>query len=70
MEYVVCSTCLTIASTGNHHAVCGGENRGVGGRWRNTVNRFGGGAIFLIEVFGVVRVSLVGLKVYGDLKFG
>ena len=43
MEYVLCSTCLTIASTGPHHTVDAGRNRYVGGGWRNAVGGFGGG---------------------------
>ena len=70
MESVVCSTCLTIASTGPHHTVDVGRNRGVGGEWCNTVGGFGGGAVFLFEVFGGFRVALVGLEVDEALKFG
>ena len=47
-----------------------GRNRGVGGGWRNAVGGFGGGAFFVLEVFGGVGVSLVGFEVDGGLKFG
>ena len=70
MEYVVCSTCLTIASAGPHHTVDVGRNRGVGGEWCNSVGGLGGGAVFLFEVFGGVGVALVGFEVDGALKFG
>ena len=60
MESVVCSTCLNIASTGPHHTVDVGRNRGVRGERCNTVGGFVGGAVFIIEVFGRVRVALVG----------
>ena len=69
-EYVICSTCFTIASTGTHHKVDAGWNRGVGGGGRNAANGFGGGDVFVFEVFGGVGVSLVGFEVDGDLKFG
>ena len=70
MESVVCSTCLTIASTGPHHTVYVGRNIGVDGGWRNAVSGFGGGAVFVFEVFGGVGVLLVGFELDGDLKFG
>ena len=70
MESLVCSTCLTISPTGPHHTVDVGQNRGVGGEWRNAVSWFGGGAVFVFEVFGGVGVALMGFKVDGDLKFG
>ena len=70
MEYVVCSTCLTIASTKPHQTVEAGWNRGVGGGWRNFVGGFRGGAIFAFEVFGGIRVSLVVFEVDRALKFG
>ena len=70
MEYVVCLVCLTIVSTGNHHTVGVGQNRGVGRRWRNSVGGFRGGAIFVFEVFGGVGFSLLGFKVDGAIKFG
>ena len=70
MESVVCSTCLTIASTGPHHTVDVGRNRCVGGEWCNAAGGFGGGAVFVFGVFGGVGVALVGFKVDGDLKFG
>ena len=70
MEYVVCLTCLNIASTGPHHTVDSVRNRGVCGGWRNAIGGFGGGAVFVVEVFGGVEVSLVGFEVDGDLKFG
>ena len=60
MEYVVCSARLTIVSTGPHHTVDVGQNRGVGGEWCNTVSGFIGGAVFVSEVFGGVGVVLVG----------
>ena len=47
-----------------------GRNRGVCREWFNAVGRFGGGAVFVFEVFGIVRVAFVGFKVYGSLKFG
>ena len=47
-----------------------GWNRGVGGGGRNAANGFGGGDVFVFEVFGGVGVSLVGFEVDGDLKFG
>ena len=70
MEYVVCSTCLTIASTGPHHTVDTGRNIGAGGGWRNAVGGFKGGADIVSEVLGGVGVSLVGFEVDGALKFG
>ena len=70
VEYVVCSTCLTIAFTGSHHTVDAGRNRGVGGGWCNAVDGFRGGTAFMLKVIGGVRVSLVGLEVDGALKFG
>ena len=70
MESVVCSTCLTISSTGPHHTVDSGQNRGVGRGWRNAVGGFRGGDIFLFKVFGGVGVSLLVLEVDGALKFG
>ena len=69
MEYVVCSTCLTIESTGPHHTADVGRNRSVGGGWRNAVDGFGGGAVFVFNIFGRVGVSLVGFELDGDLKF-
>ena len=69
MEYSVCLKCLTIASIGPHHTVDAGRNRGVGGGWHKTVSGFGGGAAILFEALGGVRVSLVGFKVDGALKF-
>ena len=70
MEYVVCLTCLTIASTGYHHTLDVGRNIGVVGGWCNAVDGFGGGAVFVFEVFGGFVVSLVGFEVDGALKFG
>ena len=70
MESVVCPACLTIASTGPHHTVYAERNRGVGGGWHNAVGGFGGGAVFVFDLFGRVRVSLVGFEVDGALKFG
>ena len=70
MEYVVCYTWITIASTGPHKMLDIGWNRGVGGGWRKSVGRFGGGSDIVFEVLGVVRVSLLGFEVDGDLKFG
>ena len=54
MEYFVCLTYLTIASTGPHHMVDTGRNRGVGGRWRKAVGGFRGCADFVFEVLGGV----------------
>ena len=70
MESVFCSTCITIASIRPHHMVDTGQNRGAGGGWRNSVGGFGGGAVFVFEVFGGVRVSFMGFEVDGALKFG
>ena len=70
MEYVVCLTCLTIASTRPHHTVDAGHNRGVAGEWCNAVGGLGGGTMFVFKVFGVVGVAWVGFRVDGDLKFG
>ena len=70
MEYVFCSTCLNIASTGDHHTVDAGRNRGVGGGWCNDVGGFGGGADFLFKLLGRVGVSLMVFEVDGALKFG
>ena len=70
MEYVVCSTCLTIASTGPHHTVNTGQNRGVDGGWHNDVGGFGGCADFVFKILGRVRFSLMGFRVDGDMKFG
>ena len=70
MEYVVCSTCLTIASAGPHHTVDVGRNRGVGGEWCNSVGGFRGGDVFVFEVFSRVGVALVGFEVDGDMEFG
>ena len=47
-----------------------GRNRDLGGGWCNAVSGFGGGDVFLFEVFGGVGVSLVGFEVDGALKFG
>ena len=69
MEFVVCLTCITIDSTGPHKTVDAGRNIGAGRGWHNAVGGFGGGADFLLEVFGVVGVLLVGFEVDGDLKF-
>ena len=68
MKYAVCSTCLTIASTGTHHTLDSGRNRGVGGGWLNAVSGFVGGAVFVFKVFGGVRISLVGFEVDEGLK--
>ena len=62
-EYFVCSTCLTIASTGPHHTVDAGRDRCVGRGQRNAVGGFGGGADIVFKVLGGVDVSLVGFKV-------
>ena len=70
MESVVCSTCLTIASTWPHHTVDVGQNIGVVGEWCNAVGGFRGGAVFVFKVFGGVGVVLVGFEVDGALKFG
>ena len=70
MESVVCLRCLTISYTGTYHTMDAGQNRGVGGGWRNFVGGFRGGAIFAFEVFGGIRVSLVVFEVDGALKFG
>ena len=70
MEYIFCSTIITIASTGTYHTVGVGRNIDVGGGWRNDVGGFGGGADFLFEVLGGVGVLLVGFEVDGALKFG
>ena len=70
MEYVLRSTRLNIDSTGSHHTVNVGQNIGVGGEWCNAVGGFGGGALFVFEVFGGVGVALVVFEVDGDLKFG
>ena len=68
MEYVVCLTCINIASTRPHHTVDAGQNRGVGGWWHNVVGGFVGGAVFVFKLFGGVGVSLVGFKVDGALN--
>ena len=47
MEYIFCSTVITIASNGTYHTVGVGRNIDVGGGWRNDVGGFGGGAVFL-----------------------
>ena len=70
MEYIVYSTCLTIASTGPHHTVDVGRNRGLGGEWCNAVGGFGRGAVFVFEVFDGVGVKILRFGVDGDLKFG
>ena len=70
MKYVVCLTCITIASTGPQHMVDAGKNRGVGGGWCNYVGGFGGSADIVFEVLGGVRVTLVGFEVDGALKLG
>ena len=70
VESVFWSTCLTIASTGSHHTVDAGQNRGVGWGWRNAIGGFGGGADIVFEVLGGVRVTLVGFEVDGALKLG
>ena len=70
MESVVCLTCLNIASTGPHHTVNVGRNRGVGGEWCNSIGGFRGGDVFVFEVFSGVGVALVGFEVDGALKFG
>ena len=70
MEYVVCLTYLNIASTGPHHTVDAGQNRGVGGWCRNAVGGFVRGTVFVLDLFGGVGFSLVGFNVDGALKFG
>ena len=47
-----------------------GWNRGVGIDWCNAVGGFGGGDVFVIEVFAGVRVILVGFEVDGAMIFG
>ena len=69
MEFVFCSTCLTIVSTGPHNTVYAGRNRDIGGGSFNAVGEFGGGAVFVFGVFGRAGVSLLGFEVYGALKF-
>ena len=70
MEYVVYSTCLTIASIVPHHTVDVKRNKYLGGEWCNTVGGIGGGAVLVFKVFREVRVTLVGFEVDGDLEFG
>ena len=62
-EYVICSTFFTIASTGTHHTVYAGRNRGVGGGRRNSVGGFGVGSGVVFEVLGGVDVSFVRFEV-------
>ena len=70
MEPLGCSKCLTIVSTGTHHTVDVGRNRGLGGEWCNAGGGFGGGDVFVFKVFGGVGVALVGFEVDGDMEFG
>ena len=62
-ESVVCLTFSTISSTGPHHMVYAGRNRGVGGGRSNAVGGFRGGTGIVFEVLGGVNVSLVRFEV-------
>ena len=70
VESFVCSTCITIYSTGPHHIADAGRKIGVGRGWCNTVDGFRGDADIVFEVLVGVGVSLVGLEVDGDQEFG
>ena len=62
-EYVICSTCFTIASTGTHLTVDVVQNRGVCGGRRNAVGGVEGVTDGVIKVLGGVNVSVVGSEV-------